>query len=126
MKTSSITRGRRIAHGKFAFLHELDVFSVPSPYREPKGLYLLEAMAAGLPVVAPAHGALPDVVHATGGGLLAASAEPAAIADALFELWLDPPKAADLGRRGRASVTRDFTVTRMAERVEAVYREAIS
>jgi glycosyltransferase involved in cell wall biosynthesis len=111
-------------NGKFAFLHELDVFSVPSPYREPKGLYLLEAMAAGLPVVAPSHGALPDVVHATGGGLLAASAEPAAIAETLFELWMDPKKAADLGRRGRASVSSDFTVTRMAERVEAVYREA--
>ncbi len=112
--------------GKYAFLHELDVFSVPSPYREPKGLYLLEAMSAGLPVVAPDHGALPDVVHATGGGLVAASAEPAAIADALLELWRDPQKAADLGRRGRASVSSDFTVTRMAERVEAVYREAVS
>ena len=102
------------------------MFSVPSPYHEPKGLYLLEAMSAGLPVVAPAHGALPDVVHATGGGLVAASAEPAAIADALLELWRDPQKAADLGRRGRASVSSDFTVTRMAERVEAVYREAVS
>ncbi len=112
--------------GKFAFLRELDVFSVPSPYREPKGLYLLEAMAAGVPVVAPAHGALPDLIHATGGGLVATSAEPAAIADALFELWMDPTRAADLGRRGRAKVTSDFTVIRMAERVEAVYREAVS
>jgi glycosyltransferase involved in cell wall biosynthesis len=111
--------------GKFAFLHELDVFSVPSPYREPKGLYLLEAMAAGLPVVAPDHGALPAMLHATGGGLIAASAEPAAIADGLFELWRDPPKAADLGRRGRANVTSGFTVAGMAERVEAVYREAV-
>jgi colanic acid biosynthesis glycosyl transferase WcaI len=76
--------------------------------------------------VAPAHGALPDLIHATGGGLVATSAEPAAIADALFELWMDPTRAADLGRRGRAKVTSDFTVIRMAERVEAVYREAVS
>ena len=99
---------------------------MPSPYREPKGLYLLEAMSAGLPVVVPNHGALPDVVHATGGGLVAASAEPGAIADALFELWRDPQQAADFGRRGRAGVNRDFTVTRMAERVEAAYQEAVS
>jgi glycosyltransferase involved in cell wall biosynthesis len=111
--------------GKFAFLRDLDVFAVPSPYREPKGLYLLEAMAAGVPVVAPNHGALPDLIEATGGGVLAASAEPGAVADALWELWQAPAHAAELGRLGRERVCADFTVSRMAERVEAVYQAAI-
>jgi glycosyltransferase involved in cell wall biosynthesis len=96
-----------------------------SPYREPKGLYLLEAMAAGVPVVAPNHGALPDLIEATGGGVLAASAEPGAVADALWELWQAPAHAAELGRLGRERVCADFTVSRMAERVEAVYQAAI-
>jgi glycosyltransferase involved in cell wall biosynthesis len=46
---------------KVQFFHEIDVLSVPSPYREPKGLYLLEAMACGVPVVQPDHGAFPEI-----------------------------------------------------------------
>src|SRR5262249_13068218 len=44
---------------KIAFLRNIDVFSVPSNYREPKGLYVLESLAAGIPVVQPEHGAFP-------------------------------------------------------------------
>ncbi|MDH4064818.1 MAG: glycosyltransferase family 4 protein [Acidobacteriota bacterium] len=111
--------------GKFAFLQDLDVFCVPSPYREPKGLYLLEALAAGVPAVAPDHGALPDVLAATGGGITARSAEPDAIAEALLRLWHDGPAAAAYGRQGFDAVRRDFTVDRMAARVEAVYEEVL-
>lgn len=111
--------------GKFAFLRGLDVFSVPSPYREPKGLYLLEAMAAGVPVVSPNHGAFPELIGATGGGVLARSADPAEIADAIYELWQDPSKAAACASQGRAAVRRDFTLARMAERVEAIYEDVV-
>ncbi len=112
--------------GKFAFLRGLDVFSVPSPYHEPKGLYLLEAMASGVPVVSPSHGAFPEVIRATGGGVLAASSSPADIADAISELWQDPSRASALARQGRAAVRRDFTLARMAERVETVYQELLN
>lgn len=112
--------------GKFAFLRELDVFCVPSPYHEPKGLYLLEAMASGVPVVAPDHGALPELVAATGGGITAASASPDAIADALLRLWHDASAAAAHGARGFDAVRRDWTVERMAARMEDVYREVSS
>src|SRR5262249_56861651 len=56
--------------GKLAFLRAVDVLSVPSPYPQPKGLYLLEALASGLPVVAPRHGAFPEMLARTGGGVL--------------------------------------------------------
>lgn len=108
--------------GKFAFLRGLDVFCVPSPYHEPKGLYLLEAMASGVPVVSPNHGAFPELIGAAGGGVLAASAGPADIADAIYELWQDPSRAAALGRSGRGKVRRRFTLAKMAESVEEVYR----
>ena len=58
---------------KVQFFHDIDVLSVPSPYHEPKGLYLLEAMACGVPVVQPNHGAFPEIIARTGGGVLAKS-----------------------------------------------------
>jgi glycosyltransferase involved in cell wall biosynthesis len=112
--------------GKFAFLSGLDVFCVPSPYREPKGLYLLEAMAAGVPVVAPAHGAFPELIAATGGGWLTTpgDADPGDFARVLMSAWRHPADAAHHGRTGYDSVRARFTVERMAEHVEAVYGEA--
>ena len=50
---------------KARFLQSLDVLSVPSGYHEPKGLYLLEAMASGVPVVQPNHGAFPEMLRKT-------------------------------------------------------------
>ena len=51
--------------GKIAFLQSIDVFSMPSPYADPKGLSLLEAMANGVPVVQPSRGAFPEIVGKT-------------------------------------------------------------
>jgi glycosyltransferase involved in cell wall biosynthesis len=107
--------------GKLAFLRSLDLFSVPSPYAEPKGLYLLEAQASGLPVVSPRHGAFPEILARTGGGLLFEPNDPAGLADRLLELLLDPAKAAELGRRGAEGVSRHYTAGLMAERQIAVY-----
>src|SRR5262249_48837135 len=47
---------------KSRFLQSLDVLSVPTTYREPKGLYVLEAWAHGVPVVQPAHGSFPELI----------------------------------------------------------------
>ena len=110
---------------KVQFFHDIDVLSVPSPYHEPKGLYLLEAMACGVPVVQPNHGAFPEVIARTGGGVLAKSETGADVADALYELWKNPEFAAELGRQGAAGVRRHYTVTHMAERVLQIYRETV-
>ena len=110
---------------KVQFFHDIDVLSVPSPYHEPKGLYLLEAMACGVPVVQPNHGAFPEIIAKTGGGLLARSDAPADIADAIAELWSDPAHAKQLGRRGADGVRTHYTVTKMAEAVLKAYQDAI-
>jgi glycosyltransferase involved in cell wall biosynthesis len=112
--------------GKFRFLETLDVLSVPSGYHEPKGLFLLEAMGAGVPVVQPDHGAYPEMIRRTGGGLLAASARPEDVADALQRIWEQPDIAADLGARGASGVRAHYGIGLMADRVLDVYREALS
>jgi glycosyltransferase involved in cell wall biosynthesis len=111
--------------GKIAFLRGLDAFSVPSTYVEPKGLYLLEAMACGIPVVAPNHGAMREMVGATGGGLLVAPDDPASFADGLMALREHPGQAREMGLRGAAGVREHYTERQMAERVLAAYAAAI-
>ena len=119
---------RAVFHGeldgaaKRAFLRRLDLFSVPTTYREPKGLSVIEALAHGVPVVQPAHGAFPELLEATGGGLLIEPASTTALATGLLELIRDPERRRQLGRRGRRAVEIDFGSRRMAERTAAVYR----
>jgi glycosyltransferase involved in cell wall biosynthesis len=110
---------------KVRFFHEIDVLSVPSPYHEPKGLYLLEAMACGVPVAQPNHGAFPEIIERTGGGVLARSDAGGDVADAIYELWKDPARAAEIGRRGAEGVRKHYTVTHMAENVLAIYKEVV-
>jgi glycosyltransferase involved in cell wall biosynthesis len=121
-----VYRGTLDRAKKIAFFHDLDVLSVPSGYREPKGLYLLEAMACGVPVVQPNHGAFPEMIEATGGGVLAASESGADVADALYDLWRDRAKAAELGRKGAAGVRAHYTADHMARSVLAAYEHARS
>ena len=56
---------------KIAFYESCDVLSVPTEFLEPKGLYVLESLANGTPVVQPAHGSFPELIESTGGGWLA-------------------------------------------------------
>lgn len=106
---------------KIAFLRRLDVFSVPSPHAEPKGLYVLEALANGVPCVEPRHGAFPEILDKTGGGVLFTPEAPAELADQILGLASDPQRAARLGQQGAAGVRRHFSSARMAERTLEVY-----
>jgi glycosyltransferase involved in cell wall biosynthesis len=103
---------------KVAFLQSLTVFSVPALYGEGFGLYLIEALAAGVPVVQPRHAAFPELVEATGGGVIA-EANAASLAAAIESLLLDPARLRTLGDAGRRAVAERFTVDQMAKGVEA-------
>jgi glycosyltransferase involved in cell wall biosynthesis len=107
---------------KLDLLRSIDVLSVPTTYQEPKGIFVLEAWAAGVPVVQPAHGAFPEMLATTGGGRLVAPDDPAALADALVELLLDPATARALGERGRLGVAQSFSAGEMAARTLDAYR----
>jgi glycosyltransferase involved in cell wall biosynthesis len=108
--------------GKVRFLHGIDVLSVPTVYREPKGLYVLEALANGVPVVQPRHGSFPELIEATGGGLLHNPEDPADLAECLYQLLSNPSHAAELGRKGKEAVHARFHAGRMAEETLAVYQ----
>lgn len=108
---------------KIIFLNSLHVLSVPTPYKEPKGLFLLEALANGIPAVQPAHGAFPEILEITGGGVLVDPNSPEALAEGLYELMNDSERRRKLGQQGRESVHRDFTDKKMAEETLAVFRQ---
>jgi glycosyltransferase involved in cell wall biosynthesis len=108
---------------KVDFLQDVDVFSVPATYKEPKGIFLFEAMASGVPVVQPHHGAFPEILEKTGGGILVEADNPDALADGILELWRDPARARQLGTAGARGVREHYSVGRMAETAERVYAE---
>jgi glycosyltransferase involved in cell wall biosynthesis len=116
-------RGEVDRDGKIAFLHELDVLSVPSTYHEPKGFFLMEAMACGIPVVQPRVGAFPEIIEKTTGGLIVEANSPDGLVDGILALHRDPSLAQSLGEAGAAGVREHYTLARMTDQVEAVYRE---
>lgn len=117
-------RGVLSREEKIRYLQSLDVLSVPSTYDEPKGLYLLEAMACGVPVVQPARGAFPEIVERTGGGILV---EPGAeaLAKGIHTLWQNRVLAEELGRTGAAGVREHYSAPRMAARALEVYEGVV-
>jgi len=110
--------------GKIAFLRSLHALSVPAIFREPKGLYILEALASGVPVVQPHHGAFPELIRETGGGVLVAPDSADALAAGLRRLRDDPALRAQLGGAGRAAVRRSRSDDAMASGTLALYRAA--
>ncbi len=99
---------------KLAFLRGLSVFSVPARYSEAFGLYVIEALAAGVPVVQPNVAAFPEMIEATGGGVLCRPDDPNALADAIEGLVRDPEKSDALGKAGARAVFEQFNSQSMA------------
>jgi glycosyltransferase involved in cell wall biosynthesis len=106
---------------KIEFLRGLDVLCVPATYDEPKGIFLLEAMACGVPVVQPRRGAFTEIVERTGGGLLVEPDDPVSLAEGLHTLYLDGSLATELGANGFRAVREHYSVKLMAERALEVY-----
>lgn len=110
---------------KIDFLRSLHVFSVPATYGEAFGLYVIEALAAGVPVVQPRHAAFPELITATAGGILCQPDDPRDLADQLASLLLDPPRARAMGQAGQAVVIAQFSSQRMASQVLGVFEHAL-
>lgn len=104
-----------------AFLADLDIYVLSSDY-EGIGLAIIEAMAAGLPVVATAVGGVPEAIVDGVNGLLVPPRQPKALAQAIVRLVVDPDMARAMGEAGRARAEEMFDAKVMAEKTFTVYR----
>jgi len=111
---------------KIRFLQGLDVMALSTVYRESKGLPALEAMANAVPVVVPNHGAFPELIADTGGGLLVEPGDPKQFADAIRLLALDRAQAQALGQRGYDAVHARYTAAQMADKTVALYQRTLA
>jgi glycosyltransferase involved in cell wall biosynthesis len=111
---------------KVALIKSFDVLSVPAIYHEPKGLYVLEALANGVPVVQPRHGAFPELIEATGGGLLVEPNDPQELANSLEALLTDSKRRMELATTGRQNVFDKFGPNPMADATLAVFNGAVN
>ena len=107
------------------YLEKVSVVSVPVRNGEAFGIYLLECMVSGIPVVQPALGAFPEIVELTGGGVIYQENTPEALAQSLEKLLSDPEEMDRLSRTGKEGVDKHFHIDVQAERMIKVYEQAI-
>lgn len=104
------------------FYGSIDLLVLPSIHTEGLPLVVLEAMAAGLPVVATTVGGTPEVVRDGREGLLVPPGNSAALADAIGRLLADAPLRRRLGECARRRVVQDFSMAKCANAVLGLYR----
>lgn len=100
---------------KISFLQSLTLFSVPVAYPEAFGLYLIEAIACGVPVVQPDKASFTEIVDTTGGGLCYKGSGPNALADSWNSLLSDPARRNTMSETGRKQVEAHYTSTQMSQ-----------
>ncbi len=125
LSDSFVHHGEVTRTQKIDFLNRLHVFSVPTVYRESKGLSIIEALANGVPVVQPQHGTFPEMMHATEGGILVEPESADALAVGIMELLNDVERRQHLGKTGQANVHQKFNDEIVAERLLKVFQNYI-
>jgi phosphatidyl-myo-inositol alpha-mannosyltransferase len=105
-------------------LHAADVLCAPSLSGESFGMVLIEAFAAGTPVVASDIAGYRQVVRHRRDGLLVPPGRPLEVAEALHSMWLDPSARLRMGRAARTRAA-DFSWSRVATQVTGVYEQAL-
>lgn len=111
---------------KYAFFKNIDLFTVPAEFEEPKGLPVLEALAAGVPFVAPAHGAFPELVDRLAGGKLYTKGDLDMYETLLVTLLKDKPYTQQLGALGRSLVLAYGSMEMMAADNESLFQRILN
>ena len=106
------------------FMAAFDLTVVPS-IEEPLGLVALESLAAGTPVVASDTGGLPEIIQHEKSGLIVPPRRPAALAEAIIEMYHDPERRKTMGAAGREFVLESFDPQFLSSQVETVYEKVL-
>jgi glycosyltransferase involved in cell wall biosynthesis len=110
---------------KKAFLRSLSLLTVPVLQGEAFGLYQLEAMASGVPLVQPALGAFTEIIGITGGGVTYEPNDAATLSQTIGALLDDPKGLSEMAELGRSSVLTHFNMEKQVEEMAAGYRAVI-
>ena len=105
---------------KQTFLKSLSVLSVPAQFGESFGFYIIEAMAAGVPVVQPRCASFPELIEITNGGVIYDDENPESLAKALEKILHNPANAKQMGLKAREVVRNKFSVETMAKEIIAL------
>ena len=114
-------RGELDLEHKVTFFQGLDLFVVPAVYDDPKGMSLIEAMACGVPVVAPRRGTYTELLERTGGGVLVEPENLEQLEQTLETLHGDRERLAGLGTQARVGIEEHYGNDEMATRALDVY-----
>jgi len=106
---------------KVKVFQQFDLFSVPTTYHEPKGLPVLEAWANGIPVVQPSHGAFPEMIERTNGGVLVSPDDPQQLAESWLKLSKDEGHREELSHAGHRGVREHFSVEAMVDETTRLF-----
>ncbi len=123
LSDSFVHHGEVTRTEKIEFLNRLHVFSVPTVYRESKGLSIIESLANSVPVVQPRHGAFPEMIGATDGGILVEPESAESVAAGLIELHNDTERREYFGETGKTNVHQKFSDTIIAEQLLKVFEK---
>jgi len=110
---------------KQAFFNSIDLLSVPVLKYDAFGLYLLEAISYGVPVVQPDTGAFREIIESTHGGVLYAEDSVEKLADTLDEVLRDRESLRSIGLKGREIINENHTPKAMAMGIIEVYKKAM-
>jgi glycosyltransferase involved in cell wall biosynthesis len=104
----------------------LNLFVIPTVEGDTIPQVLMQALAVGLPVVSTTTGSIPDVVAEGDSGFLVPPRDADALADRIGRLLTDAELRAAMGRRGRQSVERSYSIDRMVDELERVYQRVMA
>ena len=107
-------------------LQVMDVFAFPVRSQEGFGLSLIEAMAAGKPVMGTRVGAVPEIIEHDRSGWLVDPEDPAGLAQGIARVLREPALAARYAQAAQARVREAFSLEQMTDQIEAVYRDVLS
>ncbi len=112
--------------GRMEFLKKVALISVPVRNGEAFGMYLLESMACGIPVVQPALGAFPEIVSLSEGGITYHPNTPEELSKNLAQLLSDPNKIEELSAAARQGVETKFNIYDQAKAMVEIYSKILT